>query len=412
MDSGIFRKVALDRLSSPEQLDQVLTVTSPKEWAALIGLLALLGVGAMWGFGGSVPTKVEGQAVLVRSGTVSSIVAMGSGLVLSVSARVGDRVSREQVVATVAQPAVLEKIRLAQQALAAARRERDRQTKIAKDSSRLQVEALQRKRTNTEREIAELNEQAQLASAQIPVQDQLLAKGLATKQQAIAARQKLTLIQDEIAGHQAQLKEFEAEEYALQSQPQQTFAQAEAAVRDQERSLAELTKELDLLEKVISPYDGEIIEVKADPGAMVEAGAPIFSIQPDVKDLEVLAYLPSRMAKSVHPHMKAEISPSTVKREEYGFLKGEIDYVADYPATTAALMRNFQNESLVRALSSEGPVTEVHVRLLHDDKTMSGFSWSSRNGPPIKLSSGTIGTIEIITREQRPISLLFPYSAK
>ena len=36
----IFRKVALERLSSPEQLDQLLQVTDPKGWMAL-GALAL-----------------------------------------------------------------------------------------------------------------------------------------------------------------------------------------------------------------------------------------------------------------------------------------------------------------------------------------------------------------------------------
>ena len=38
----IFRKVALERLSSPEQLDQLMQVTSPKGWLALAGLGALL----------------------------------------------------------------------------------------------------------------------------------------------------------------------------------------------------------------------------------------------------------------------------------------------------------------------------------------------------------------------------------
>jgi HlyD family secretion protein len=412
VNSRIFRKVALDRLSSPEQLDQVLRVTSPKGWAALIALFALLAVFVAWGFAGSIPTKVSGQAVIVRTGNVSSVVSIGSGLVVSVNVGVGDKVQPQQVVAKVAQPAMLEKIKVASEALEAARQERGRAMKVATDSSHLQVEALKRKRANTDREITELEDQARLAGEQIPVQDQLLAKGLVTKAQTIAARQKLILIQDQIATQHAQLKEFEAQQYALEAQPQQTYAQSNATVRDQERDLAALNQELELMENVVSPYGGEVIEMKANPGTLVEAGASILSIQPDVKDLEALVYLPSRMAKDVSAQMKVEISPSTVKRGEYGFLKGAVEYVADYPATTAALMRNFQNEALVQALTSEGPVTELRVQLQRDNRTVSGFAWSSRKGPPLKLSSGTICTTEIVTREQRPISLMFPHGAK
>ena len=44
----IFRKVALERLSSPEQLDQMVQVTNPKGWLALTGLGAIVGGLAIW----------------------------------------------------------------------------------------------------------------------------------------------------------------------------------------------------------------------------------------------------------------------------------------------------------------------------------------------------------------------------
>ena len=40
----MFRKVALDRLSSPEELDQLLRVTTSRSWLALLGLGGLLAV--------------------------------------------------------------------------------------------------------------------------------------------------------------------------------------------------------------------------------------------------------------------------------------------------------------------------------------------------------------------------------
>jgi hypothetical protein len=97
-----------------------------------------------------------------------------------------------------------------------------------------------------------------------------------------------------------------------------------------------------------------------------------------------------------------------VKPEEFGFVKGRVVYVSDFPDTPAELMRNFQNEVLVRALTDNGPVTEVHVEMQKDPGTASGYKWSSPKGPNLLLSSGTMCTAEVITRWQKPITLVFP----
>jgi HlyD family secretion protein len=104
-----------------------------------------------------------------------------------------------------------------------------------------------------------------------------------------------------------------------------------------------------------------------------------------------------------------EISPTNVKREEFGFLKGNVRFVADYPATPAALMRNCENESLVKSLTSDGTITEVRVTLLRDVATPSGFRWSSAKGPAIRITPGTLAGIRIVTRQQTPISLVLPF---
>ena len=66
--SKLFRKVALDRLSSPEQLDTLMRITTPNGWVALLSIIGLLTLAVLWGIFGAIPTKVVGQGILVRSG--------------------------------------------------------------------------------------------------------------------------------------------------------------------------------------------------------------------------------------------------------------------------------------------------------------------------------------------------------
>ena len=95
----IFRKVALERLSSPEQLDQMVQVTDPKGWLALAGLGALLLAAVLWGIWGSIPTEAQGSGILLRQGGVSDLVANASGQVQEVLVGVGDTIEKGQPVA-------------------------------------------------------------------------------------------------------------------------------------------------------------------------------------------------------------------------------------------------------------------------------------------------------------------------
>ena len=97
---SIFRKVALDRLSSPEQLDRVVAVTSPNGWAALVAIAILSLAIVAWGIFGVVPTRVGGSGILVsRGGQVFDAMAPVTGIVASVSS-IGADVKKGDIVAT------------------------------------------------------------------------------------------------------------------------------------------------------------------------------------------------------------------------------------------------------------------------------------------------------------------------
>ena len=55
----LFRQSALERLSSPEQLDQLLQVTTSRGWLALVGVIALLAVGVVVAVGSVIPIRTQ-----------------------------------------------------------------------------------------------------------------------------------------------------------------------------------------------------------------------------------------------------------------------------------------------------------------------------------------------------------------
>lgn len=64
--SNLFRKSSLERVSSPEQLNEYIKVTNPSLIAILIGIFTILTAGAVWIFSGGIPKTVDMQGVIVK----------------------------------------------------------------------------------------------------------------------------------------------------------------------------------------------------------------------------------------------------------------------------------------------------------------------------------------------------------
>lgn len=70
MDDGkIFRKVAIERLSSPENLDQVMYVVPFKNWVVLIGLIVIVASAVAWACIGEIVRLVDGKGALLSNGS-------------------------------------------------------------------------------------------------------------------------------------------------------------------------------------------------------------------------------------------------------------------------------------------------------------------------------------------------------
>src|SRR6516225_5616548 len=108
MNRQIFRPAALERMSSPEQLDRLMQVTSPRGWVALSALGIIFLATLLWGLFGTVYTTAEGQGILIhvwdtpddkRDEGVKSVVAPVGGVVSMVLVHPGDMVKERQRVA-------------------------------------------------------------------------------------------------------------------------------------------------------------------------------------------------------------------------------------------------------------------------------------------------------------------------
>lgn len=98
--ASIYRKSSLEKLSSPEQLDRMIVVTSPTFWLAMAGAGAIILVALVWSIVGRLPVTVQGNGIYINSAGIGTVYSDSSGVINSIDVAVGDTVEEGDVIAT------------------------------------------------------------------------------------------------------------------------------------------------------------------------------------------------------------------------------------------------------------------------------------------------------------------------
>jgi len=316
MNKKIFRQAALDHISKPQELNQLIRIINLNYWIAL-GVIGVIFVAILiWAIMGTIPIIVNGEGILVKTGGILAIRAPASGLIIDITPKVGDIVQKGDIIAVVNQPELVQEIQLLKQ-------------------------ELQEKKSRYHRE----------------------------------------------------------------------FNQYRFELDNLELKLELLQKKLEISSKIISPYTGKIMGRMVREGELINTGMMIVNlelVQDRPSELVALLYINPKDGKKIKSGMLAEISPSTVKREEYGFLKGIVYSVSDLPVTEEEMMKVLNNPALVQTLSGGMSPIEVRVDLLKSKNSKNGYLWSSSGAVDINLNSGTLCDIGVIIESKHPIRFLIP----
>jgi hypothetical protein len=105
VSTALFRRKALERVSSPEQLDRVVRAALPLQWVALVALLLVVAAAVAWAVIATVPTTLSGAGIYLPVGGLHPASTPIAGTVTASPAlTVGAQVSEGQVLATVTPP--------------------------------------------------------------------------------------------------------------------------------------------------------------------------------------------------------------------------------------------------------------------------------------------------------------------
>lgn len=371
MASNLFRKKALERLSSPERLDELMQVTSPVGWLALGGLGFAILAAIVWGIIGSIAVKVDGKGILMRGGSVFEITSTLAGHVLSVEVEPGQMVRSGDVVLRLEQPDLRVRYENTKEELTAI-------SGHGAEQAVAQAQLLARYQARA----AELRKK-------IESQRKLVERGLLTGSQLLQTQAELTATEESIANLRASSAGRSVQ-----------IEQVRARLKELEAQLAQLI--------VKSPYNGRVLEVTTNVGDLVQPGTRLVTLEDPSQPLKAVLFVPAAEGKKIAPGMPANVSPSTVRPEEFGYIVGKVEELSEFPLTPEALKRILRNEQLAQELAGRATPIRVTVELILQPDAPSGFRWTSGKGPPLKVFPGTLCQGSVVVETKRPIAYIIP----
>jgi len=412
-EGGLFRKTALAAAAAPDRHDEALRLMRPWTWWMGGALVAAALIGIIWSALVEVPLKVQGRGILLPPGGIVDIVSDTDGRIDALLVRPGDRVARGQPIARVDQSEVRLQLALAEGQAADALRQRDsllafqRREEAAADAFRLARDAA------LGQTLRLLEDRLGMMQQREEVLRTLSQQNLVNRDRFLFARVEVFQVREQIAAARNEREQLVLDQALKRTQRERESLEAERRVDETARQVEALRERLARLGAVLATHAGRVVESKANNGQVVSRGTPLVTIEHDPEGRAApiaVIYVGAADGKRLAEGMRAEISPSSTRREEHGVVLGRIRRVADVPSSSAGLLRTLQNDQLVQSFSQTlgGTLFEVSVELETDTSTQSGLSWSNGRGPAFAIESGTLADAEVTLRRVKLIGLAFP----
>lgn len=464
--SKIFRKKALERSSSPESLDQAMKAIRPQNWLPLAALGSLVVGGVIWSIFGRIPITVAGQGVLIYPGKVTPVQSAAAGRVVTMNVKVGDAVKQGQILATIDQIELQNQLLQQRKKLAELESQNEGATSLQSLRKQQELITIKQQRLSLQNRLTQSQNltpvlkttgllsvqqqrqsllQSRAAALSIsPIQKEmynnlknLYARGGFSKEMLLQKQQEYQQNLQKVADINAQLRELDVKQVDTQKayrdnlsqindlnsqlkeldtrekgqieQDFQSTINRKNGIQEVKRSIGQLEVQLNQNGKIISQHNGHVLETNASTGQIVAAGTPVITVQAeeDSSKLIGLTFFPVGEGKKIRKGMKVQITPTTVERERFGGIKGNITDISAFPVSKEGALNIIGNSDIVQSLVSQGPQIQVSAELI-PDKTFSGYKWSSSKGPQLKVSSGTTTTVRVTIEERAPITFVFP----
>ena len=401
MSTNLFRKVSLERLTSPEQLDKLLVIVKLRGWLALITLLLITIAILIWSFVGQIPIATMGKGILLDPRGLHGVYSHDEGRITRILARTGAKVKKGDVLIMMENALFLVKFQEISHEIAYLKENLETEESLYNEQKKLGEQEFKRK-MELENLILE-NQKAKLA---------LLEKQLSKASPDLHESLKKEILEQRniIQSQLATIEIFHTKK--KMDETNENIDAIKTEIFQKQEALHILQSKIDNL-IIKAPEDGRVIEIDVMLGREVPSGTPMIWIQALTEkeaSLPFYSFVPISMGEKIKKGMHAQISFLAIDSQKYGQLEGKVLRVLPYAASLSAQqLAGIPSRVLREYLSADPTAILVVIQPIRDPSTPTGYKWTTDKGPPLEeILPGAIGTARIILESKRPITYVLP----
>ena len=419
-----------------ERLDTLVRITTVQSWIYLATLFSAGVAAVVFAVFYRVPNKVTGEGILlIEQDTISQVRAQATGRLVVLHAKLGDPVKPGTVIGEISQDDLNDTIKEADSKLKDLEREDFELTKFEVNEQTTHDEAMARVKRATDQEQVNSKDKLAIAERLSSGANKLREKFIMSDLELLAAREKMFDIRDHLNKGRTRLAELQLEGTKAENVRLRARLDRRLKIEQQTRKLATDHAKMKRTSEVVSRTRGRVAQVLSARDELVKEGAPVVLLHApksergtddEERAYDSIVFVPAGEGKKIDIDDSVEISPTTVKREEHGFIRGHVVAISELPATKLAMESALQHPELVDSFLKRyapGVLLRLHVKLTDAtpeelafaqkaELPPNNFHWSSSSGIVQPLKTGTMCQAAIVVEQRRLISLVLPWTKR
>ena len=410
---GLFREAAMEKAAHPFQKEQIPSVFRLPIAITASVLAVVLVSFCSWCTIGSIAENVHGAGILMHKGRYVALTSPGEGLVVSFNVKVGDTVTNGQKVGVLYSKTDAEQLLMANRRLERLKSDYDRiaaECRAVADKKKSQHAQFLTHLDDFDKRIAG---QVEWYKGHLDRMNQLKATGAVS---AITLREAVDSHDERIVSQEKSRVERIKSEAELDDalfRLRTDLIEREERIADASLDAERILREMDYRATIVAETSGRISNVNVATGDRVKIGDALAVVSVSAREekdaWELVAYFSAAEARKLVEGMDAVVTPSTVKAEREGGIRGKVTHVGTDFETPESILCDFRNDAFTQWIMSRTDGMPVKVRMLleADPGTMSGFRWTGGSGPEIRIADGTVAAAAVTVRRHRPAKLAF-----
>lgn len=408
--NSIFRANALRNMNTIDQAFDLFKVVGFSSWLWLIFSIAFITALVSFGIFGNIAITVNGKGIILsENGKPLSIYSTYQGNVVAVLVKQGALVKQGEILARIYNPYIDEDLKF----IKAAYEEHEQQFDRFKIQYFALIRDLHIKFRQAEKNINEkmkhTQERTMILNSLYIKKNHLYKKHYLTiidmekaREEYLSAKEELQITKQNLYDNKLKFKD----DLSILEEKMKKYYMAYMEAKH--------TLDLKMLEKnngstIVCSEDGIVNNVNITEGDHIMAGKQLFTIisKHNSECLEALVFVNHTDGKKINVGMNVYVLPNEFSAYDYGYIKGKVVDVSEYPASRDSVNTYLGNMSLVDEYFSGGVPYMVKVSLANNNKSKSGLFWTTKSGAPFKIKPGATITAKITTKKSSPMNIMF-----